>query len=156
YYPSEKREFEYARSFVEETDDVLEIGCGEGYFSKKLKCRSYTGLEINPESAEIARSRNINVVLESLEEHAQKKPCFYYLVCSFQVLEHVPDVRLFFESAISCTKPNGLIIFSVPDANSFVSMAPNVVLNMPPHHQTWWTESTFRQAASSLGLEFLE
>lgn len=77
------------------------------------------------------------------------------MVCFFQVLEHVPDPRGFLNDAIKCLKPGGLLIFSVPSEDSFLSFAVNNVLNMPPHHLTRWSDRALRDLTSRFSLSIV-
>ena len=47
YYPKERTEFIEASGHIKNTDDVLEIGCGNGAFADFIKCKSYIGLEFS-------------------------------------------------------------------------------------------------------------
>jgi 2-polyprenyl-3-methyl-5-hydroxy-6-metoxy-1,4-benzoquinol methylase len=156
YYLPHKEEYSYAKKFIRPSSKLLEIGCGEGYFSQSIPNVNYTGLEINPAVAKQAQNKNINVKFESVAQHAEKNKEAYDVVCSFQVLEHVDDLKGFINSTLKCVKHNGLIIFSVPNGESFLKHAFNIVLNMPPHHQTWWTENTFKELANHYDLKIVE
>lgn len=41
-------------------------------------------------------------------------------------------------------KKNGLLIFSVPNMDSFIGDTINNTLNLPPHHLSHWSEETIR------------
>ena len=41
---------------------------------------------------------------------------------------------------------------TVPNANSFIGRAPNIELNYPPHHLTWWTEDSLKSTLKSVGI----
>ena len=123
YYKEEKSEFAYARSLIKPTDSVLEIGCGRGAFGKNLKAGAYAGLELSARSVQKACAEGLNVKKESVEDHAKANSEAYDVVCSFQVLEHVSNTRAFVEAAVSCLKPGGLLILSVPSARLLYSHA---------------------------------
>lgn len=95
------------------------------------------------------------MVLESVEDHAKRNRGRYDAVCSFQVLEHVADPRSFLEAAMSCLRPGGLLIVSVPSYDSFLRRAPNLVLNMPPHHVTLWSDRALLGMAGLLKAQAL-
>jgi hypothetical protein len=44
-------------------------------------------------------------------------------------------------------------MFGVPNADGFLGAQPDDILNMPPHHQTWWAEAVFWTIAKQFGLE---
>ncbi len=156
YYLDEKDEFVYASEFIKESDELLEIGAGKGAFRKKVKAKEYIGLEFSWNARDMALKDGIKVLNESIEQHAKNNEGKYDVVCSFQVLEHVNNIRSFIESSIACLKPDGLLICSVPNADSFLSSIRNGILNMPPHHVTWWTDKSLHSIAMIFGLEMVE
>lgn len=156
YYLAEKNEYEFARNFVKPTDDVLDIGCGRGAFGKYITCRSYLGIEYSKEAKKLAVNNGVEVINESIENHSINNRNTYDVVCSFQVLEHVIDVRSFIESAVICLKSGGLLIFSTPSADSFAAFVPNFILDMPPHHATRWSEASYRNVANLYDLDLID
>ena len=92
------------------------------------------------------------ILPELIAEHSRSRPASYDFVCSFQVLEHVVDVHSFIEDCLKCLRPGGRLIISVPAADSFISRTVNGVLNMPPHHLTWWTDQALGYVAKSYDL----
>jgi SAM-dependent methyltransferase len=150
YYPADKAEYSFARRFIKPSDDVLEIGCGTGAFARLISPRSYRGIEKNVSL--VGKSlEGIEISDETLQHHACRCKGKNDVVCMFQVLEHVPDVRDFLEDAMTCLKPGGILIISVPSADSFLRFMPNNALNLPPHHVTWWTDRCLQNVAGYLG-----
>lgn len=47
----------------------------------------------------------------------------------------------------------GLLIYSVPNADSYLVYCTNVALGMPPQHVTWWIGSTLTQVALRCGTD---
>jgi 2-polyprenyl-3-methyl-5-hydroxy-6-metoxy-1,4-benzoquinol methylase len=156
YYMSEKNEFEQAQKFIKETDSVLEIGCGEGAFAKLLQIRDYVGLEFNGKARGIASANRLTVLKETVQEHSLSNAEKYDVVCSFQVLEHVCDVKEFIDASIRCLKPGGLLILSVPSFDSFSKYVTNFILDMPPHHVTRWTDKALNNISKYFKLELLD
>jgi 2-polyprenyl-3-methyl-5-hydroxy-6-metoxy-1,4-benzoquinol methylase len=144
YYLACKSEFEYARRFIGPEDKVLEIGCGSGAFGEMLRVKSYLGLELSPEAARIAANKGLEITMQSVEAHALLHPEHYDVVCAFQVLEHVARPAQFIRAALGCLRRGGRLILSVPNSNSVASVGANNLLNMPPHHTTWWSPVTFK------------
>jgi 2-polyprenyl-3-methyl-5-hydroxy-6-metoxy-1,4-benzoquinol methylase len=77
------------------------------------------GLEFSRKAKEIAFSNGIIIENESIQSHSVAHPAKYDVVCAFQVLEHVSEIRSFIESSIKALKPGGLLIYSIPSADSF-------------------------------------
>ena len=140
YYKDEKLEYDYVTQFIKPKDSVLEVGCGKGAFSAKLKTKKYVGLEFSQTACEMGRQAGRDIYAESIEDHAIVEAGKYDVVCSFQVLEHTSNPKSFIESCVKCLKPGGTLILTVPSEDSFLQHIQDFALNMPPHHVTKWTD----------------
>jgi len=156
YYQSEKPEFEHAARLISDFGvglKVLEVGCGQGAFFKYLAGRhQYRGLEFNDKAMGLAKRKGLDVSKKSIQDEAVSASEFYDVVCHFQVLEHVSDVRGFMSACVKTLKPGGLLLTTVPADDSFVGVASGDWLNMPPHHLTRWTDKALVAIYESLGL----
>lgn len=155
YYLEDKAEFRYAIQHIDNASSVLEIGSGGGAFARKIPAKRYVGLEFSGRAIANATS-DLDIRKESVEHHAKTNGERYNIVCAFQVLEHVADIHSFINGCLTCLMPEGLLIYSVPSADSFVGMARNNILNMPPHHLSWWTDISLRYVAEFFGLETVD
>lgn len=152
YYLEDKSEYKTVATLIPKGAAVLDIGCGEGKFARLIPDCEYVGLEKNL-SAQLSREDGHPLILpELIAEHSRSYPSRYDFVCSFQVLEHVADVRSFIEDSLKCLRFGGRLIISVPAAESFISQTVNGVLNMPPHHLTWWPDQSLIYVGNLYGL----
>jgi SAM-dependent methyltransferase len=156
HFRRHKEEYDFACELIRSTDRVLEIGCGKGVFAKQIATGSYVGLEFSPDAIQLAASEGVSVIKESAERHAKSHAEAYDFVCAFQVLEHVAETHSFLASGVACLKRGGLLVFSVPSADSFLAIARNSVTNLPPYHVTRWTDKCLRNVATIFGLKFVE
>ncbi|MEN9243630.1 MAG: class I SAM-dependent methyltransferase [Gloeomargarita sp. DG02_5_bins_242] len=150
YYMEEKWEYDQALQLLQPLSPehkVLEVGCGRGYFVKKLKKLGIeiTGLELNQLAVNYAQAQSLSVHRESLENWAQKYPGQYTAVCSFQVLEHIAQPKQFIQHCLDCLAPNGQLILAVPNAKSFTQSLEYDLLDMPPHHMARWHSQVFQK-----------
>ncbi len=153
YYQDDKPEYAHAAKLVHPDSSVLEIGCGKGAFRRWLpQSIRYTGLEFNDEAVQKAHAAGLDVRKQPVEEHAAANPR-YDVVCAFQVLEHVEHPKQFFHACVQVLKPGGILMIAVPAQDSFLAIAPNSPLNMPPHHVTRWTDRALTHLAYSEGLQ---
>jgi 2-polyprenyl-3-methyl-5-hydroxy-6-metoxy-1,4-benzoquinol methylase len=156
YYQDEKPEYLAAKKLVDEGSSVLEVGCGKGAFRSWLPDSvEYTGLEFNDEAIRKARGAGLNVLKEPVEAHADGGKR-YDVVCTFQVLEHVEQPGSFFHACAQALKPGGKLIVAVPSQDSFLSVAANSPLNMPPHHLTRWSDRALTNLAKREGFATAE
>jgi len=153
YYQDSKPEYAYAAPFVRAGQRVLEVGCGKGAFGSYLAPGTiYRGLEFNDEAVRRALDAGLDVRREPVEEHAAVHPGLYDVVCSFQVLEHVPAPGSFIHACVGALAPGGRLIVAVPAEDSFLALAANAPLNMPPHHVLRWSDRALRNLAEREGL----
>ncbi|MFT8245347.1 class I SAM-dependent methyltransferase [Roseomonas sp. BN140053] len=151
YDAGSRPEFVEAAKQVRPGDRVLDVGAGRGGLDTLLPPGAvWQGLD--PHFGEEAAP---NIARETLEEHAAQHPGAYDMVCAFQVLEHVEQPRRFAEDMLRCLRPGGLLVLCVPLWPSPLTETPNLAINAPPHHLSWWNPEALRALAGALGLEVL-
>ena len=147
YYMRQKWEHRVALEDLNGCENGIEIGCGFGEFVaqviKEKPGLSFEGCEQNPSAVKIAQNNGIPVRHTGLSDLAESHPGKYAAVCSFQVLEHVPDPRSFLNAACKLLRSGGKLILGLPNAQSFLRHQFNI-LDMPPHHVTRWTSETLK------------
>lgn len=142
YYLKDKWEFFNTLKYLSNSKEILEIGCGEGAFMKIVKENldaSITGVELSEKAYCSALAAGLNVYKETIKEHYNKSNKKYDAVCSFQVLEHITDVKNFLKDMVEILLPHGLLIITVPNNESFMFKSFFNVLNFPPHHMGLWS-----------------
>jgi 2-polyprenyl-3-methyl-5-hydroxy-6-metoxy-1,4-benzoquinol methylase len=146
YYDPWKWEHQKAYTQIVPQSRVLEIGCAEGNFLEKIKTEKdceVLGIEYNKNAISICNQKGISVsTFDQL--HPQEQQAFDY-ICSFQVLEHLPDVKEFFENIKKLIINKGKVILSVPNNESFIKNIEGGTLNFPPHHTGWWSNDSLKR-----------
>lgn len=130
---------------------VVDVGCGPALFRHHVTHADYVGLD--PYAGDDLGGV---VVLDTLENHVREKAGTYDVATAFHVIEHVPDPRRHAELMANLLKPGGLLILAAPLHPSPLSEIPNLPLNLPPHHVTWWNPPSFTALAEELGLEVVD
>jgi SAM-dependent methyltransferase len=140
YYMPSKWEHEMALKDLGGLRKVFEVGSGEGHFIEKLRLKKdidARGIDTNEKAVQVAQQRGLPVECMDFQGAASKWTNHFDAVCSFQVLEHIPNPRGFLNAATSMLKPGGKLLLGVPNGDSFLKYQFNI-LDMPPHHLTRW------------------
>lgn len=148
YYLPEKWEFYETIRMLKSGEKVLEVGSGPGYFLQlALQKDCYpSGVELNPQAANILKKKGYTVYESSLKELGSPIPELFDVICSFQVLEHTPNPKNFIEDMLKLLRVGGRLILSVPNSAVMRKIDPfnEDLLNQPPHHMGHWDEGSFR------------
>jgi len=100
---------------------VLDVGCATGYLAERLAHAGHevVGIELDPQAAEVARSRGgFQVVTGSAAEAAdlaQVGGAFDAILCG-DVLEHLADPERVLRALRERLAPGGVLIASLPNA----------------------------------------
>lgn len=149
YYMPDRWEHRTALKDLTDCQEVLEIGSAWGYFVKsgRESGLNIRGIELNKTAVLAAKNQGLPVEYLDLNEAAIAYRESLDAVCSFQVLEHVSNPKDFIDWSLQMLKPGGKLIYCVPNSDSFIKHQYNL-LNLPPHHMTLWTESSFKSLES--------
>ncbi len=111
--------------------DILEAGCGTGWFTKKLeKFGAVTAVDIEEKALEICRQRGITALIKAdIAKIPVQDSLFDLVVCS-EVIYHtyVPDDVAVMREFKRILKPGGRVFISVP-AHQFL-FSPHDVVNL--------------------------
>lgn len=162
-YYQDKWEFhEFFRRIPRQSGEILDIGCGEGYFLTLAEQRGWNvvGIDFSREAVERARRRVRSKELFplSLAEFAERFPeRKFHAVTIFHVVEHVPDPKGFLTQASALLSEGGYLAFSMPsDRRVDLHYLEREPWDFPPHHLTRWNDTSVRALVSRSGLELVE
>jgi len=145
YYMPWKWEHDVAKDIFNKKDKILEIGSGYGDFISNLVKNGFNaiGLELNQNAPKLGKEKGIMIINQTIKDFSLKNKQQFDVVCSFQVLEHIANVKEFINSALAVLKPTGKLIISVPNNDSFIIKTNDlIVTNAPPHHMGLWNHNS--------------
>jgi len=103
---------------------ILDVGCGMGFSLLALNemgFKNVEGIDIDPKQVQSCLNKKLNVTLvKDSIEYISKKENTYNMILAFDVIEHIPhQFQLEFVTSIQkALKKNGILICTVPNANS--------------------------------------
>jgi 2-polyprenyl-3-methyl-5-hydroxy-6-metoxy-1,4-benzoquinol methylase len=155
YYRESRWEYEQAALQCGAEARVLEVGCGRGYFLRKIEDRvvSVEGVELNTQAAasKVTRAKiHTRPLAELLATHRASLD----VVCSFQVIEHVVEPQRFIADCAALLKPGGVLMLSAPNHASDENKSLSDPFNLPPHHMGHFSSDTFARIAPRCGFSF--
>lgn len=108
-------------NFVPEKNNLLEIGCGNGFFLKealKLGFKNVWGVEPSVDAVNKA-GREIKPFIKLNNFQAKLfKNNFFDVICFFQTLDHIIDPNLFLKDCFKILKSHGIIFCIVHNSGS--------------------------------------
>ena len=130
---------------------LLDIGCFNGFFVKKMMNKGYDayGIDLNIKALNYGiqryelNKRIFNKKIEELITENEK----YNVITMFEVLEHLEDPRGFLEDVKKILEEKGILIISTPNNN----MIWRPLLDNPPHHLSRLNPSNLYNCLKSLG-----
>jgi SAM-dependent methyltransferase len=126
---------------------VLDAGCGSGRTLQELvHYGEVSGIELNAEAAELARSRGHGEVqIGRLEELPWPEGSFDLITC-LDVVEHVPDDVAALAELLRVCRPGGWLLVTVPAYQALWSLHDEA-----NHHYRRYGRRSLRAAATTAG-----
>jgi glycosyltransferase involved in cell wall biosynthesis len=160
----------YVRRMVGMNQDVIDIGCGEGYLAaelKKLGDNRITGIDVLPKASETSSlddyySADLDNGISSVIRQLQNRR--FTRAILLDVLEHLKKPETILDECHEILPPDGQLIISVPNiANIAVRMSLlfgqfNYTERglLDKTHLRFFTRKTARKMVESRGYEILE
>jgi ubiquinone/menaquinone biosynthesis C-methylase UbiE len=98
-------------------DRILDVGCGDGYFDRKMALAgaTVTGIDVRPARVELAKRRNPHPRVTYLHMEAEElrfPAAAFNKAVSICVLEHIRDDQLALQRICSALEPGGRLVLS--------------------------------------------
>ena len=151
-------DYQYAFDRIVPGERLLDVGCGYGYFLRRAAEKSEaSGIDGSRFAVAQCKELGLDVHLGSVSDYRERFAGAFDTLCSFQVLEHVYDVRGFMTDLIALVKPGGRLILAVPNNEPYIRrFDPYNTWNCPPHHVGLWNRTSLEAMGALFGLTPVE
>ena len=113
---------------LNELDNIIDIGCGQGYFLQNLKVnkKKYFGIDLSVEQIKVCQEKNLNAKAMALENVKEKFDC---ATAIFDVLNYISkrDLKKFLKEINLVLNQGGYFIFDVNSAFGFEEVAQGTI-----------------------------
>lgn len=137
-----------------ERGTLLEVGFGNAATMARMQGLGWSvvGVEFDPVSVELARSKQLDVFLGTLEDVRFSAERFDAVVAS-HVIEHVPEPKAFLRECARVLRPGGRLILTTPNSRSLGHrlFASNWRGLEPPRHLALFGPKALKRLADEAG-----
>ncbi|MCT7573848.1 class I SAM-dependent methyltransferase [Aliarcobacter butzleri] len=113
---------------VNDLDNIIDIGCGQGYFLENLKVnkKKYFGIDLSVEQIKVCQEKNLNAQAIDLKDVKEKYDC---ATAIFDVLNYIPknELKIFLEQTYEILNQNAYFIFDVNSYFGFDEVAQGTI-----------------------------
>ena len=139
--------------FTTGSASILDVGCFNGFFVKKLLSLGFNakGIDFNNKALEFGRSRYglENFISNKTLEDMLVEEKRFDVITLFEVIEHLENINDVLSKVSNLLAKNGIIIISTPNSN----MCWRPDLDFPPHHLSRFSPGSLRKCVERFGFE---
>jgi len=145
------------------TDEVLELGCGTGLYTRLLSPRVYrvTGVDFSATAIEKAIAQgqrdNIQFVMGDMQDLSMFPDSAFDKILAIDVLEHLSDsqLRVSLREIVRLLKKDGVFVFFTPCRSHWIEWlkSRNIMIKQIRGHVGVRSETEYRRIIQDQGLE---
>ncbi len=141
--------------YVNNRENFLEVGCGDGNFLLKANkvFNNVLGIEPSKKFYELCVSKNLNVKHMYLGKDSNLKQKFD-VIASRQVFEHLDNPQDVFKEMVMLLNDNGIIFLDIPNGGK--SIRENRYFDIFSDHINHWTVKSLTYLAEKNGLTVID
>ncbi len=113
---------------VNDLDNIIDIGCGQGYFLENLKVnkKKYFGIDLSVEQIKVCQEKNLNAKAIALKDVKEKFDC---ATAIFDVLNYISknELKRFLEQTYEILNQDAYFIFDVNSYFGFDEVAQGTI-----------------------------
>ena len=113
---------------VNDLNNIIDIGCGQGYFLENLKVnkKKYLGIDLSVEQIKVCQAKGLNAQAIALGEVKEKFDC---ATAIFDVLNYIPkgEIKTFLKEANHVLNQGAYFIFDVNSYFGFDEIAQGCI-----------------------------
>lgn len=140
----------FAKQFVTFGDDVLELGCNDGYLlsvCKNMGCKTL-GVDPSPNMAKIAKQRGLDIICGYFESANIESNKFNVIIAN-NVLNHIDDLKKCLQLVHKSLVTGGKFVIQVPDWEWMVES--NLFDQIYHEHVHYFTQKSIENLAQLHG-----
>ncbi len=145
--------------FYPDKGQLLDIGCGAGFFLNCAKERGWTchGLEILPEYVQYAKKNFglADIRLESIDESLSYAPNSFHVVTLWDLIEHLRHPLDCLKRINRVLKPGGLLIIWTPNAKNSIFLKENWLGYGIHQHLYFFSKDSLNELLKKAGFKII-